>query len=184
MIVCIGWGSLIWCQKTLPVLGDWNSDGPELPIEFARESSGRRITLVVCEGAPAVTTFWARLDVTTLDAAKNALAEREGIKPRNISTSIGHWSKAGRSIHPGVDAIAAWAVQKGADAVVWTALKPKLGDDYRVPAVAEVIAHLESLTGIELDAAEEYVRLAPKQIVMPYRTAIEKALGWTAKGLV
>lgn len=59
-----------------------------------------------------------------------------------------------------------------------------MGDDYRVPAVEEVIAHLKGLTDTALEAAEEYVRLAPRQIVTPYRSAIEQALGWTAKGLV
>lgn len=184
VIVCIGWGSLIWCQKTLPVLGAWRIDGPELPVEFARESRDKRITLVVCEAAPPVTVLWSELNVPSLDQARNALAEREGIRARYIPDSIGYCSKTGRSNHPGADAIAAWAGQKGADAVVWTALKPKLGDDYRVPSVEEVIAHLKGLSGTALKAAEEYVRLAPRQIVTPYRTAIEQAFGWTAKGLV
>lgn len=184
MIVCIGWGSLIWCQKALPVLGDWHTDGPDLPVEFARESSDKRITLVVCATAPAVTTLWARLDVATLDDAKIALAEREGISARYIPDSVGFWSKAGRSKQQGANAIAAWAAQRDVDGIVWTALKPKVGNDYRVPTAEEVIAHLSSLTGTALKAAEEYVRLAPRQIVTPYRTAIEEAFGWTATGLV
>lgn len=184
MIVCIGWGSLIWCQKTLPVLGAWRTDGPELQVEFARQSRDKRITLVVCETAPAVTVLWAALDLATLDDAKQALAQREGISADNIRHSIGYWSRAGSSRHLGVDAIADWAQAKGADGVVWTALKPKMDDDYRVPTLDEVIDHLKSLSGTALEAAEEYVRLAPRQIVTPYRTAIEGALGWTATGLL
>lgn len=112
MIVCIGWGSLIWCQKSLPVLGDWRTDGPELPVEFARQSRDKRITLVVCETAPAVSVLWSELGVASLDHARNALAEREGISSGNIPRSIGHWSKADRSNHPAADAIAGWAERK------------------------------------------------------------------------
>ena len=184
MIVCIGWGSLIWCQKTLPVVGGWRTDGPDLQVEFARESRDKRITLVVCDSAPAVTVLWTLLDVPTLEDAKHVLAVREGISADNVRNSIGCWSKTGSSRHLGVDAIAGWAEGRGADGIVWTALKPKMGDDYRVPAIDEVVDHLKSLTGTTLGAAEEYVRLAPRQIVTPYRTAIEEALGWTATGLI
>ncbi len=184
MIVCIGWGSLIWCQKALPVLGGWRADGPDLQVEFARESRDKRITLVICETAPAVTLLWTVLDVPTLEDAKQALARREGISADNIRNSIGYWSKTGSSRHLGVDAISTWAEAKGADEIVWTGLKPKMGNDYRIPAVEEVIDHLASLEGTARDAAEEYVRLAPRQIVTPYRTAIEGSLGWTATGLI
>lgn len=184
MIVCIGWGSLIWCQKALPVEGGWRADGPDLQVEFARESRDKRITLVICQTAPATTVLWAALDVETLEDAKHALAQREGISADNIRHSIGYWSKDGHSNHHGADAIGRWAKAQGADGVVWTALKPKMGEDYRIPGQDEVIAHLTGLSGSARDAAEEYVRLAPRQIVTPYRTAIEGALGWTATGLI
>ncbi|MDX1217395.1 hypothetical protein GOL99_17845 [Sinorhizobium medicae] len=178
--VCLGWGSLIWCQKTLPVSGTWQADGPDLPLEFVRESRDRRITLVICEGAPTVTTLWARLDVSSVDAAKQALIAREGPQPKGI----GWWSPDGASKHYGVEVIGEWAKARGIDGVVWTALKPKIGDEYRTPAQGEVIAHLSGLQGLEREAAEEYVRLAPRQIVTPYRSEIEASLGWTATGLV
>lgn len=34
-IVFLGWGSLIWDPRELPVIGDWQSGGPVLPIEFS-----------------------------------------------------------------------------------------------------------------------------------------------------
>lgn len=178
-IVCLGWGSLIWCQKTLPTDGAWQVDGPSLPLEFARESRDRRITLVVCVGFPAVRTLWAALDVPNLDTAKRALAYREGVTPDNIEHSIGWWSPVGASGHPGSDAIGQWASERNFDCVVWTALKPKIGTQYRVPTQDEVIEHLRCLHGIEREVAEEYIRLAPRQIVTRYRTAIEGTLGWT-----
>jgi hypothetical protein len=46
MIACIGRCSLIWDVRNLDVDGNWR-DGPLLPVEFARQSSNRRITLVL-----------------------------------------------------------------------------------------------------------------------------------------
>lgn len=81
-IVCTGWGSLIWQPGTLPCIGAWRADGPELPVEFARESgaqgkgSGDRITLIICRDARRMPTFWAPLDVGDLAEARRALAIR------------------------------------------------------------------------------------------------------------
>ena len=187
MIVCLGWGSLIWCQKRLPIAGTWQSDGPELPVEFARESRDKRITLVICKGRPVVKVLWAALDVQTLDEAKQALAVREGVEARNIQHSIGYWSPAGASSNPGTAAIGRWAAERPVQGVVWTTLKPGLklsrnAGDYGIPTQEEVLQHLSGLEGRERDAAEEYVRLAPRQIVTPYRKAIEDAFGWSASG--
>ena len=51
MIACIGWGSLIWDRRNLDVDGHWRADGPTLPVEFARQSSDGRITLVLVQGS-------------------------------------------------------------------------------------------------------------------------------------
>lgn len=184
MIVCLGWGSLIWCQKQLPVRGSWHTDGPALPVEFARESRDRRITLVLCEGHAAIDVLWAELDVSTLDDAKQALAVREGVNERNIANSIGYWTANGASRHLGAEAIGQWASQSQIAGIVWTALKPKIGEEYRVPRRDEVIAHLGALDGIARDAAEEYIRVAPRQIATSYRSAIEQKFGWTPTGLM
>jgi len=29
MIVCLGWGSLIWDHRDLPIGGGWRNDGPD-----------------------------------------------------------------------------------------------------------------------------------------------------------
>lgn len=162
--------------------GEWKPDGPMLPVEFARQSRDKRITLVICDGAPAVTVLWATLNVKTLADAKQALASRESVSQTNIKYSIGWWSPASTSSHPETAAVGEWAGAREIEGVVWTALKPKIGDDYRMPTRDEVIRHLVGLEGVERTAAEDYIRLTPRQIMTPYRTAIEQALGWTATG--
>src|SRR4051794_7834497 len=76
---------------------NWNRDGPALPVEFARQSRDSRITLVVCEGLPAVNVLWAALDVATLADAKRVLALRESITIGNIRHSTGLWTPTGLS---------------------------------------------------------------------------------------
>jgi hypothetical protein len=182
MIVCIGWGSLTCCQKALPVNGRWHNDGPDLAIEFARESRDGRITLVLCDGIPAYRTLWAELAVTTLDEAKEALRQREGIKLGNMKHSVGFWSPGRASGHDGSAAIEEWAQVRGLDGVVWTALKPRFGGEGRLPTLQEVIGHLSGLDGDQRECAEEYVRLAPRQITTPYRTArrLSAGLRWAS----
>jgi hypothetical protein len=175
-IACLGWGSLIWDPRTLPVDGDWKDDGPDLPIEFARRSGGNRITLVLVPGAASVRTLWAPLKVQSLSDAVTALNEREG---RPGSHRIGRWPGDKRDEKACQEVVTTWAKKKDLTGVVWTALPPKFGSDERVPSIAEVLAHLSGLEGEERGGAEQYIRCAPKQIRTPYRSAIEAELGWT-----
>ena len=65
-IACIGWGSLIWDPRSLPIEGMWSTDGPDLPIEFTRESSDGRMTLAITPDFAAVQTLWILMRVDTL----------------------------------------------------------------------------------------------------------------------
>ena len=67
MIACLGWGSLIWDPKDLPIESGWHTDGPHLPVEFTRVSGGERLTLVITEGALPVSVLWSSLSVTSLE---------------------------------------------------------------------------------------------------------------------
>ncbi len=89
MIVCLGWGSLIWDPRALPWRGDWRRGGPRLPIEFAREAADGRVTLVVTDGAPLVHVLWIELDVSSLEEAMRALAVRvRSIRSRSCETLL------------------------------------------------------------------------------------------------
>jgi len=44
-IIVLGWGSLIWDPRELKIKNsEWQKDGPNLPIEFARISQDGRLT--------------------------------------------------------------------------------------------------------------------------------------------
>ena len=177
-IACLGWGSLVWDPRELPILRHWFSDGPLVPVEFLRQSSDGRITLVIGQEVPVVRSFWALMDTPDLAIAREALRQREGTSSKRPD-HIGAWqygTKAPESI-AGLDR---WADVTQVEAVVWTALPPKIGAVERAPSSEEVIAYLSQLTGSARDHAEQYIRRAPRQIDTPYRRQIESTLGWTA----
>src|SRR5436190_1350463 len=77
-IAVLGWGSLIWCPGSLRIKTKWRSDGPRLPIEFARISRDGRVTLVVLPGAEDQPVYWALSEFDDLHDARGNLKEREG----------------------------------------------------------------------------------------------------------
>lgn len=180
MIACIGWGSLIWDKRDLDVDGAWRADGPLLPVEFARQSSDGRITLVIVQGFGSVPTLWSVFNTRDLAEARESLRQREGVPGSRAGDLIADWHRGENPVSEPDVTIFAWAAEKGLDAAVWTNLAPKFaGIDGRSPTEIEVVAYLQTLEGQARAAAEEYVRHAPRQIATAYRRAIERALGWT-----
>ena len=101
---CVGWGSLCWDPRELPV-GDWRKDGPVLPLEFARRSQDGRITLVITEDGTELQTLWAELSAGSLDEAANLLRNREDCNVRHIGRT--------GAAFPFVERIEAWAKDRG-----------------------------------------------------------------------
>jgi hypothetical protein len=178
-VACLGWGSLIWDPRTLPVTGGWRSDGPALPVEFARQSQNGRITLVIVANANPIPVLWTVLNVATLALGRAALGQREGIPERRWNDLIADWSAGTPSRFAHADAIGEWARARHFSAAVWTALGPRFGDADVMPDCAQVIAHLRALPADTQKLAEKYIRCAPAQIRTACRAAIEDALGWT-----
>jgi hypothetical protein len=176
-IACLGWGSLIWDPRTLPIRGQWLADGPLVRVEFVRQSSDGRITLVLDDEVPPVRALWAMMDTNDLAEARRQLQAREGY-PR--LDDIGCWS-CDNATHPtSIVDLHRWAADRSLSGVVWTALGPRFGDARGAkPTAEELIAYLKSLRGTQRDKVERYIRRAPRQIDTPYRRLIEAALQWT-----
>ena len=147
-----------------------------MPIEFARTSQDGRLTLVLTAGTPAVPALWTELDYTKPLHAKEALAGREGC----VISAAGLWPGKQPEHAVGADAIAAWAAERGMDAVVWTALKPKFNkvDGQGPDSAAKAVNYLKQLDATSQARAREYVERAPPQVTTPFRSAFEQELGW------
>ena len=207
MIVCVGWGSLIWDLAGLPVekleagrpvprwvlspegddIGDWNPDGPQVRVEFARQSGKKRdrLTLVLFDAAERQPSLWARMTVATLGEAMHALARREHreIAEKDIDSwskrNIGRWSE-GEADPPDIPGLSVWETGRDIQHVVWTALKPKFCDLPVAPTEDQAVAFLKRLSDDRTATeAEKYVRRAPPQIDTAYRRRIIRCLGWT-----
>ena len=88
-IAILGWGSLIKEPRDLPIVGDWQPDGPKLWIEFSRISQrGARagcLTLVIDERCQSeVTTLHVLSKRGDLPQAIADLQEREGTSQDGI----------------------------------------------------------------------------------------------------
>jgi hypothetical protein len=180
IIACLGWGSLIWDPGTLPVQREWFADGPFAPVEFTRQSSDGRITLVIDRTAAPVRLLWAQMTTTELIQAREALRDREQITAKDWSALIGSWQQ-GDAAPNAIVGLPTWAAVRSVDAVIWTALGPKFKgkEEGQSPSAEEVITHLNTLTGPKRDHAKQYIVCAPRQIDTEYRRRIESALGWS-----
>ncbi|HIP78959.1 MAG TPA: hypothetical protein EYH07_10920 [Kiloniellaceae bacterium] len=172
-IACLAWGSLFWSPRNLPMKPPWHDDGPSIPVEFARKSKRNYISLVIEPAARPVPTLWSVMAVHTMEAACEALAQREGTTD---PAHIGRWT-SGEEQPEVIAGLADWADARALDGVVWTALPPKF-DSARTPDVDEVLTFLAGLDGAERAFAERYVRRTHPQIRTHYRARIESALGW------
>lgn len=177
-IACIGWGSLVWDPRDLPIRRKWFNDGPLLPVEFLRQSKDGRLTLVLDKSGTSVRSLWTLMDSDDLQTAVVALRVREGIKEENRHW-ISSWSSGDKSPEL-IPNLPAWATANGLTGVIWTALPPKFGGkDNTAPSKKQAIAYLLTLQGTKRDLAEQYIRMAPQQIDTTYRRSFEASLGWT-----
>jgi hypothetical protein len=180
-IACLGWGSVVWDPRALPIQRQWFADGPLVKVDFLRQSRDDRITLVLHESAWLVRSLWAVVALDDLTAARKSLAAREGVPEKNMLRHIGAWARG--DVGPDcIIELGPWAESRGLESVVWTNLPPKFkGEDGRVPSSFEVVSHLSQLTGPARELAEHYVRHAPLQIDTRYRRCIEASLGWSSR---
>jgi hypothetical protein len=98
-IACLSWGSLVWEPGKLLIKGPWHSDGPQVCVDFLRQSSNRRITLVLDNSAAPVQSLWAVMNTNDVDEAIGSLAERE-TKHADWTRNIGVWRNGDPSPSP------------------------------------------------------------------------------------
>jgi hypothetical protein len=179
LIACLGWGSLVWDPRDLSVRGNWFTDGPFLPIEFSRQSSNGRMTLVLMPTTfPSVRSLWKPISAVNLAAACKTLGKREcpdRTKPENC---VDYWPSGSRNRYVSRQ-VGKWAKGLQIDAVVWTNLPPRFrGEDHLIPSAQEVVTYLRGLHGQERKQAKRYIQMTPKQIDTDYRRAIASKLKW------
>ena len=175
-IACLGWGSLVWDPRDLPVRGPWLDDGPLVRVEFARESNDGRVTLVLDPSVRPVRSLWALMDAEDVEAARRHLGRREQIPERRWPDLIGAWPE---DSSPCILGLEEWARARKLDAVVWTALGANF-DEKCKSLEDQVLSHLRLLFESKRDEAERYIRRAPRQIDTRVRRRIEAELKWSA----
>ncbi|MBH2983172.1 hypothetical protein I5M90_07245 [Serratia marcescens] len=176
-IACLGWGSLVWDPRELPIQGQWFEDGPLIHVEFARQSQDGRITLVLSETEWLVHSLWSTIESKDLAFCVEALRHREGILKKNAERHVCRWS-AGQPSPTLIPNLSEWASTKDVDHVIWTGLPPKFNGVEIFPTAEQVVEYLKKLSGEQREKAEQYIRFTPRQIDTKYRRLIESSLHW------
>jgi len=181
-IVVLGWGSLIWDPRDLRIDGEWQKDGPTLPIEFARVSRDGRLTLVLFPEAEKVPVLWNYMKTEEINEAINNLKDREG----TTIDKIGFIKKTGEvrsNLITEPNEIKEWAKTKDIDAVIWTDLLSNFKERTSLEFNEDnIIKYLKDLLSDKKEKAKEYITCAPPQIRTRIREKIEERLGWRYEG--
>jgi hypothetical protein len=163
-----------------------------LPIEFARISGDKRLTLVIHPGSrrkptPNQQTYWALSNFRDVRSARQNLQSREGAKNLEDIHSVtaeGHTEGA-------VDAVISARIRewlkgaRGVQAAVWTGLStnwPRKRDRNFTPE--DALRYVDELERAKNDAKEayhrarEYITNAPSQIQTPVRKMMRERKAW------
>jgi hypothetical protein len=186
-IAVLAWGSLVWDRRTLRISGDFEPNGPRLPIEFCRvsgrDNAPRRLTLVIDQtlGCPCL-SHSALSRFNDLGDARENLREREGMAHVNgvgfVDCVATTESLRALERHPAaVETIRAWARANGYDAVIWTALASNFHEPAKANepfSVEAAIRYLSTRDRTALEAALKYIRCAPPEVQTPVRAAVNE----------
>jgi hypothetical protein len=184
-IAVIGWGSLIWSPTTLRLRTRWHSDGPRLPIEYARISRDGRLTLVIHENCAEQTTLWAEWDGKDVTTAQASLQQREGCALTAIHGVQRHGPTLGSPSAFICGCVGQWLIEKHFDAAIWTGIdsnwQQKRQSNFTVDGA---LSYLRGLTmapgaGTVLSRAREYIRNTPAQVQTEVRRRARAEFGWT-----
>lgn len=178
-IAILGWGSLIWDKRDLPIVGEWQKDGPKFWIEFSRISrKGERagcLTLVIDERSEEESnSLYVTSPRTDLAQAIADLQAREGTPQDDIGfceVAANRFAPNALNRHPkSCERIRAWAVGKGFEAVIWSAQSRRFKDVTHIPFGP--VAALNYFNGLPPPIKEKaiyYIQKTPDQIMTPFR---------------
>ncbi len=182
-IAILAWGSLIWDDK-YPEFdkqrGQWEKEGPILPLEFSRVSSSRdqALTLVIdpVNGSDCKVMYALSKRRNPADAIAD-LRDREGTIMDHMGFYFANDSER-KCVPPIPDAIPAWAEAMKIDVVVWAGMPSNFQDKNVVKkgekfSIDAAITHLQKITAKGKAAAAEYVWRAPDLVVTPLRTRLQ-----------
>lgn len=187
-IAVLAWGSLVWKPTNRGVTlqlrspDRWESDGPWLPVEFARLSADGSLTLVVVPSHDTlVETLWSESAYRDLEPAILNVAGREGIKARieSIHGVVKDGSRIGSVPSNIASIVHSWLVDKPSlDAAIWTGLgtAPRRWREHGYAegfTPANALSYLRSLSD-RSHPAFEYMARAPRQIATPVRRKAEQ----------
>lgn len=174
----IVWGSLFWDPRNLETIGQWFFDGPVLPIEFARISSDKRLTLVIKPTYKKITTLYAISSNEDYTVARENLRQRE--KTNNIG-NIGFIDFKTNAYHVRsnnlfiLDILRQWNENKGFNAALWSDFSPNFTVKTRKAFTSEnIIEYIHNLDDDARHLTLEYIYRTPKQITTQFRNEIER----------
>lgn len=179
-ISILAWGSLVYDPRDLCIEGEWQSDGPNLSIEYARISGPvgeRRLTLVIKPGFSASPVLYVKSCFESLPEARENLRLREGTPEiRNIGfiDFISGNQSIKRLKREIFAELTTWNTSKGIDAIIWTDLAPNFSDKTGMRFnVQNIFGFLRGLSQGELHATKDYVQKTPAQIQTQFRRDID-----------
>ena len=186
-IAILGWGSLIWEQGDLLIIGKWQTGGPKLPIEFSRISDkrSRALTLVINpDFGELVSTRFAISKRKNLDDVICDLRIREGTLVKYIGFVNLLDGTERSNVYPEAShIIRKWALNMDYDAVVWTDLPSNFQKEIQKPfSILEAVNYLQALPEDGARKAREYIDKAPTEINTPLRKKLSD-ISWLTNSI-
>ena len=178
-IAIIGWGSLLRYKKALEIDGEWQGDGPFLPLEFSYISKNKLLTLAILPGSRGVQTLWALSNFHDIDDAMKALKMLLKTELENIAFISRTNENDNYRITPEiVQDLLTWAEQKELEALVWVDFKSNFKQTTEMDFNEDnVIDFINDLTKIEQLAVEKYIINNPEQIETTIRQKLRTEFG-------
>lgn len=182
-IAILAWGSLVYDQRNLCTEGEWQTDGPNLSIEYARISGAQgeqKLTLVIKPGFLLVPVLYIKSCYESLLESRENLRLREGT-PDIANIGFIDFSNGTQSIRRLKKEIftelTTWNMAKGFDAIIWTDLAPNFSTKTSMRFnIQNIFDFFGNLSPEELLATKHYVQNTPGQVQTQFRSDIEAFL--------